>query len=67
MSDFIIPIQLKVRIKDIDDEELEQYISDFRLGLSEAFSSSDVDDDHFSIAECRIDWLRILKEEGYND
>ena len=66
MSDFIVPIQLKVRIQNIDDEELEQYISDFQLGLSEAFSSSDADDDHFSIAECRIDWLRILKEEHYD-
>lgn len=41
MVDFIVPIQLKIHIKDIDDDELEQYISNFQLGLSEVFSSSD--------------------------
>lgn len=66
MVEFTVPIQLKVRIKDIEEDELEQYISDFQFGLSEAFSSSDINDDHFEIIACNIDWLRILKEEYYD-
>lgn len=66
MVEFTVSIQLKVRIKDIEEDELEQYIGDFQFGLSEAFSSSDIDDDHFEIVTCNIDWLRILKEEYYD-
>lgn len=61
MAEFIIPIQLKIRIQDIDEDELEQYISDFQLGLSEAFYSSDPDDDHFAIEQCNIKWSEIKK------
>ena len=61
MAEFIIPIQLKIRIQDIDEDELEQYISDFQLGLSEAFYSSDSDDDHFAIEQCNIKWSEIKK------
>lgn len=59
MAEFIIPINLKLRLKDIDEDELEQYISDFQYGLSELFSSSDSDDDHFEIDECSINWNKI--------
>lgn len=59
MAEFIVPIRLKLRLKDIDEDELEQYISDFQFGLSELFSSSDADDDHFEIDTCDIEWHRI--------
>ena len=59
MAEFIVPIQLKIRIQDIDEDELEQYISDFQFGLSEAFSSSDPEDDHFAIEGCDVEWHRI--------
>ena len=58
MAEFIVPIHLKLRLKDIDEDELEQYISDFQFGLSELFSSSDPDDDHFEIDTCDVDWHR---------
>ena len=59
MAEFIVPIRLKVRIQDIDEDELEQYISDFQFGLSETFSSSDPEDDHFEIDTCDVEWHRI--------
>lgn len=59
MAEFIIPINLKLRLKDIDEDELDQYISDFQYGLNELFSSSDPDDDHFEIDECNINWHKI--------
>lgn len=59
MAEFIVPIHLKLRLKDIDEDELEQYISDFQFGLSELFSSSDPDDDHFEIDTCDVEWRRI--------
>ena len=59
MAEFIVPIHLKLRLKDIDEDELEQYISDFQFGLSELFSSSDPDDDHFEIDTCDVNWQRI--------
>lgn len=59
MAEFIVPVQLKIRIQNIDADELEQYISDFQFGLSEAFSSSDPEDDHFEIETCDVEWRRI--------
>ena len=59
MAEFIVPIRLKVRIQDIDEDALEQYISDFQFGLSELFSSSDPEDDHFEIDTCDVEWHRI--------
>lgn len=59
MAEFIIPIHLKLRLKDIDQDELDQYISDFQFGLSELFSSSDSDDDYFEIDTCDVEWHRI--------
>ena len=59
MAEFIVPIHLKLRLKDIDEDELEQYISDFQFGLSELFSSSDPDDYHFEIDTCDVEWHRI--------
>lgn len=61
MADFIVPIQLKICIQDIGEDELEQYISDFQFGLSEAFYSSDPNDDHFAIEQCNIEWGEIKK------
>lgn len=59
MANFIIPVQLKICIQNIDEDELEQYVNDFQFGLSEAFYSSDPDDDHFSIEQCDIKWSEI--------
>ena len=59
MAEFIVPVQLKIHIQNIAEDELEQYISDFQFGLSEAFSSSDPEDDHFEIETCDVEWHRI--------
>lgn len=62
MVEFVVPINLVVRIKDIDEDELENYITSLRLGLHDTFYSTDSEDDHFEIAMCEPEWNRIRKE-----
>ena len=59
MADFYVPMTITVLIKDIDEDELEQYIDDANFALSEVFYSSDVDDDHFELYLSQIHWDKI--------
>lgn len=62
MVEFRVPINLVIKIKDIDEDELENYIASIQLAIQEAFYSTDPEDDHYEIAMCNPDWLRISKE-----
>lgn len=59
MADFYVPMTITVLIKDIDEDELEQYIDDANFALSEVFYSSDADDDHFELYLSQIHWDKI--------
>ena len=56
-----------MRIKNIPEDELEDYISDIQMALHEVFYSSDVDDDHFEVKICAPDCARSYKEYVYED
>ncbi len=62
MVEFRVPINLVIRLKDIDEDEIENYVASIQLALYEVFSSSDPEDDHYEVAICQPDWLRIVKE-----
>lgn len=62
MVEFRVPINLVVRLKDIEEDEIENYVASIQLALHEVFSSSDPEDDHYEVAMCQPDWLRIVKE-----
>ena len=62
MADFRVPFSLTLRIKDIDEDELEDYVCDFIAGLSMMLMSDDPDDDHFEVAHCSPDWRRVVEE-----
>jgi hypothetical protein len=56
-----------MKIKDIPEDELEDYVSDIQMALHEAFYSSDIDDDHFEVETCVPDYVRSYKEYVYED
>jgi len=62
MVEFRVPINLVIKIKDIDEDELENYIASIQLAIHEVFYSTDPEDDHYEVAMCNPDWLRISKE-----
>ena len=62
MVEFRVPINLVIRLKDIDEDEIENYVASIQLALHEVFSSSDPEDDHYEVAMCQPDWCRIVKE-----
>lgn len=62
MVEFRVPINLVIRLKDIDEDEIENYVASIQLALHEVFSSSDPEDDHYEVAMCQPDWPRIVKE-----
>lgn len=62
MVEFRVPINLVIRLKDINEDEIENYVASIQLALHEVFSSSDPEDDHYEVAMCQPDWLRIVKE-----
>lgn len=62
MVEFRVPINLVIKIKDIDEDELENYIASIQVALHEVFTSTDSEDDHYEVAMCNPDWLRISKE-----
>ena len=66
MADFRVPIKLEICIKDVDVDELWQYIDDFIMGLSQVFSSDDPNDDHFRIVEAMPHYTQI-RETEYED
>ena len=65
MVEFRVPIDLVVKIKNIDEFELENYIAGIQLAIHEAFYSTDPEDDHFEVAMCNPNWLRITKGEVF--
>lgn len=62
MADFYVPMTVVLTIKDIDPDDLDQYIDDAIFGLTEAFYSSDAEDDHFEIYSNKVHWNEI--QEG---
>lgn len=66
-ADFVIPFNLVMRIKDIPEDEVEDYINDIQMALSSVFYSTDIDDDHFEVQMCNPEWNRIYKEYVYED
>lgn len=66
-ADFVVPFHFVMRIKDIPEDELEDYISDIQMALHEVFYSSDVDDDHSEVKICVPDCARSYKEYVYED
>lgn len=66
-TDFLIPFHLVMRIKDIPEDELEDYVSDIQMALHEVFCSSDIDDDHFEVEICAPDYAKSYKEYVYED
>lgn len=65
MKDFIVPINLSVKIKNIKKEELENYLTDILLAIDSIFYSSDADDDHFEIVYCFPECSKIMEQEYY--
>ena len=65
MVEFRVPIDLVIKIKNIDELELENYIAGIQLAIHEAFYSTDPEDDHFEVAMCNPNWLRITKGEVF--
>lgn len=65
MVEFRVPIDLVIKIKNIDEFELENYIAGIQLAIHEAFYSTDPEDDHFEVAMCNPNWLRITKGEVF--
>lgn len=66
-ADFIMPFHLVMRIKNIPEDELEDYMSDIQMALHEVFYSSDIDDDHFEVVVCAPDYAKSYKEYVYED
>ena len=66
-ADFVVPFNLIIRIKDIPEDELEDYISDIQMALSSTFYSADENDDHFEVKVCAPEWSRSYREYVYED
>lgn len=66
-ADFIVPFNLVMRIKNIPEDELEDYINDILMALNSVFYSSDIDDDHFEVQVCQPYWNQSYKECSYVD
>lgn len=67
MVNFIIPFELVIKIKDIDEDEIENYMTDVMMAVDSAFYSSDMEDDHFEVMRCRPEWSRSYRESYYED
>ena len=65
--DFTIPIDLVIRITDIDEDEIESYVNGIMMGIEQIFSSDDPEDDHYEVIRCNPQWMKSFKEEIYND
>jgi hypothetical protein len=53
-DDYIVKIALTLNIKDVHENEVEDYLNDFIIGLSAFVSSDDPEDDHYEINDWRI-------------
>lgn len=67
MPNFYVPMTITVLIRDIDKDELETRIDEANFALSEAFYSSDANDDHFELQANQIHWNKIQKENNDED
>ena len=67
MVNFIIPFNLVIKVKDIDEDEIENYMTDIMLAIDSVFYSSDEDDDHFEVMHCHPQWNRSYKESYYEN
>lgn len=65
--DVVMPFNLVMRIKNIPEDEIEDYVNDIQMALSSMFYSTDADDDHFEIKVCHPEWNRSYKEDTYED
>lgn len=63
--DYVVPFTLTMRIKDISEIELEDYMFDIQTAISSVFYSDDTDDDHFDVIGCTPMWDKIHKEYSY--
>ena len=62
--DVVMPFNLVMRIKDIPEDEIEDYVNDIQMALSSMFYSTDADDDHFEIESVNSnnkDYRKVLK------
>ena len=66
-ADFVIPFHLVMRIKDIPEDELEDYVNDVHMALHHLFYSDGMDDDHFEVKVLQPDYARSYKEYIYED
>lgn len=62
MAEFRVPINLVIKVKDIEEIELEDYIAGIQLAIAEAFYSTDPEDDHYEVMLCSPEWDKIRKE-----
>lgn len=61
-KEYAIDIALKLRIKDVQDEdEAIRYIEDFQGGIHELLYSSDSDDDHYDLDMVQPDWATFTE------
>ena len=65
--DFIIPVDLVIRITDIDEDEIESYVNGIMMGIEQIFSSDDPEDDHYEVVQCNPQWMKSFKEEIYDE
>lgn len=65
--DVVMPFNLVMRIKNIPEDEIEDYVNDIQMALSSMFYSTDADDDHFEVKMCHPEWHRSYKEDTYED
>ena len=61
MADFLIPINVKLRMKNIEESEIESYLTDFIYALDSMCYSNDENDDHFGITAIAPDYTRIVE------
>ena len=61
--DFTIPVDLVIRITDIDKYEIESYVNGIMMGIEQVFSSDDPEDDHYEVVQCNPQWMKSFQEE----
>ena len=56
MADYVMEAVIRLRVKDVEDEYdgWERAMEFFSQGLNHLAYSSDSDDDHYEIEECKV-------------
>lgn len=67
MVDFTIPIDLVIRVTNIDEDEIESYVVGIMMAIDKVFSSDDPEDDHYEVVRCNPEWMKSFKEEVYDE